>query len=833
MDKHHPVQQQKLRLLVDASNLYFKIMLFLLTGVVLALLIDVIANIFTPYFIDALPFAKILAQFYHLSVSHPVTTSLIALLLATLFVFASLLRRIEVPASTKEIRRQYLGALIEHTKPLAFEEIPAERERLGVKLEDVFISPLFYAGQLSNKNEYPFLKEDLEDELNEEYIEYESKKCWYFSNTEKDKLSFIELWQKLTKNKPAAVIQGFPGRGKSTLLEGIKLHMAYRGVNELSYVIEQMLSIIVHHTKSASPHPIETGLASFKGIGPALIPVLINLRNYEAYLRESAPEADLSLSAYVEYTISQLNISGLALFLQYCLKRGDCIILLDGLDEVSKNFQATIREKIEYFVNEYRSTTRQRKRYNRFILTSRVFDFDQTGFSESYYSHYLIDELSSEQINKFVHAYFDAIESSRSASQRERRTTLSVTRENGAKLIQDVIKLQEKNKHVRDLTRNSLMLSFLVSLRIQEKNFDLPRQKIELYKNYIDSVLKSNGNRGLQLIDESQIIQCLGGIAMEMQKKHASLLAKEDVLKVISDMTNEQPQQIKQLFEKVRVRGSLFVQRFDDYFGFPHRPIQTYFAARHLLKEIEEDYTQGLSLFLSKASLIDDSWRETILFALAYQSFKGRNLANRLVCTLLDKLKELPNDDFAHEEHIVCLAAECLLEVKPFSIQEEYRDKIVELILQVYNKARSLDYIEKCHIIRDTIRQLINSKENTMPKSRKSFTHVVSNNLISIKDDKKVKAMLEMLAMLKISVNAQESEDVQPAPIRSMNEILFIKQLVADIVDGKVEETLAKATLEMCAKSLEQADPDTEEVKKELVVAKEYIQEQIKISKGG
>src|SRR5207248_1910516 len=81
---------------------------------------------------------------------------------------------------------------------------------------------------------------------------------------------------------------------------------------------------------------------------------------------------------------------------------GDCLVLLDGLDEVSKDVRPKIQCAIKDFVGNHRFASKETRSFNRFLITSRVADYDQNAFPNADYLHYTIARLLSGQMERLL-----------------------------------------------------------------------------------------------------------------------------------------------------------------------------------------------------------------------------------------------------------------------------------------------------------------------------------------------------------------------------------------------------------------------------------------------
>src|SRR2546423_9504044 len=113
-------------------------------------------------------------------------------------------------------------------------------------------------------------------------IVLEAEKDWQRLLKRIDRITLAVLWQQLTRKSPAAVIQGVPGIGKSTLMERMTLYMARCGLKQPDLYM---------------PEP--------QRMKPALVPILLRLKEY-AGDREQTP--GLSLENYLESSLAKLNI---------------------------------------------------------------------------------------------------------------------------------------------------------------------------------------------------------------------------------------------------------------------------------------------------------------------------------------------------------------------------------------------------------------------------------------------------------------------------------------------------------------------------------------------
>ncbi len=129
---------------------------------------------------------------------------------------------------------------------------------------------------------------------------------------------------------------------------------------------------------------------------PTLVPVLLRLREYAGDCEQTP---DLTLENYLQRILDRLNIPGVDAYVLKNLKAGRCLVMFDGLDEVSDPImRKKVQDTIKTFILDYRDVSEAS--YNRFFITSRVADYDQEAFPN--YAHFTVAELRSEQIQNFL-----------------------------------------------------------------------------------------------------------------------------------------------------------------------------------------------------------------------------------------------------------------------------------------------------------------------------------------------------------------------------------------------------------------------------------------------
>ncbi len=579
------------------------------------------------------------------------------------------------------IKRQYLKHIIAELEYLRLIGVPEGLTTPGVKLDEVFI-PLQYriSQPLSN---YPLIEEEvrrfrdrlkavgLYDEKGDTF--YEDEEIWQDILKKNERIHIIDLWQKMTRGHPAIVIQGAPGTGKTFLVSRIALHLARSGLG-------------------LADHTIPSNLTS------ELIPIFLRLGNFAI---ECQKTPNMSLMDYLLLALSRLEIPGLGQFILERLKAGQCVILLDGLDEIfHQQTQKQVQEAIQNFILEKYSTTETGSNFNRFLLTSRILGYNRTTFSN--YEHYIIAELTDEQIEDFITRWY------RATTRMPSSDHLAMTEKEAARITQKLLAAIKHRQGIHDLAENPLFLRLLVLM--QQNRIELPSYRGELYSVITRTLLESRAiTKDLPPIPERQAIQLLGPLAFDLQQTGKSFASKTEILVSLkrspyrndASLDNWEQEMVK-LLNRVQERGGLLVEQSLDNFCFFHRAFQEYFAARYILDQIKRNPGIWIGEFVKMVNSSSELWQEVFLLAVSYESGEDEVAACEIILNLLKVSQQAyPLNQTLNQ----LIAAESIIEAKPLTIRPTLEKRVAEQLLLDYNRSLEKKQREVCDEIETIVRR--------------------------------------------------------------------------------------------------------------------------------
>lgn len=271
--------RRKLIFFSHASSLLAKSIDFLTISIGVAVITNIIANIFNlfipKFMIEFFKYIILLIQ------GNLLLFFLFFLILILLRYIAYLGGRVPAPLSYKELEREYLSEIKLRGQTLvptvSLEEL--HHKNLSARLDDIFVVPEFYLNQ-------PLISQPTKEEvLKREHLQDEIIP-WRYPRISQ-RISLNDLWAGLTRDCPGAVIQGYPGMGKSTLLASLALYMARCYSRRWSTYAEKTAERVDKWQIFSKLAPFlleghfkQSRLTLLRPIGPPLIPIIIDLKEY-------------------------------------------------------------------------------------------------------------------------------------------------------------------------------------------------------------------------------------------------------------------------------------------------------------------------------------------------------------------------------------------------------------------------------------------------------------------------------------------------------------------------------------------------------------------------
>jgi hypothetical protein len=373
----------------------------------------------------------------------------------------------------------------------------------------------------------------------------------------------------IKENPISVLLLGGPGSGKSTMLKSLVIRYIFP---------EKAKKLFIGKFAEEGSDEIE--------LIDGLFPIYIRCRDFRRII--TAPFMDIICDIPKIAAIPEIMESFRLLIYEY-LSKGNILLLIDGLDEISEESDRKIFvENLKMFLTTYSSV--------KITVSSRYID-NSIQLSD-FCKYYSIAPLSKTQVEAICTNWFKAVGNSKREAEEE------------AKRIANII---FRDPSLSDLGENPLLLTALLLVK-KRKNY-LPSDKLLLYAETIEMLVEEWNveGHGYDQLDYDETEFQLAYIAHWMSIRKLQVICKEDLKQCLKIVRTQIDRKLdyspNEFIKRVEKRSGILIKSGRLSYEFVHSNFQQYLTAVSIKKKyFLKDENSNNNLFEILLSNLLEGW---------------------------------------------------------------------------------------------------------------------------------------------------------------------------------------------------------------------------------
>ncbi|MFF0659234.1 NACHT domain-containing protein [Micromonospora tulbaghiae] len=317
------------------------------------------------------------------------------------------------------------------------------------------------------------------------------------------------------------------------------------------------------------------------------------------------------------------------------LKRGRGVLLVDGLDEISREVRGRVHAWIEEMAATYKSTP--------VIVTTRPAALRELPFDVAAFARAHILPMSLPQLNLFIDYWHSSV----------LRVEQLADGDGSPKQIGDALRQRlYSDRELRLLANNPLLCAVICALHVGRRQ-SLPNSRKEIYRAALEMLLKRRDDeRGIPTLplspeEKQSLLMELAHRLTLAGKSEISIGESGEVLSAAMRLFRGEAAAVRPqtLLNDLVSRSGLLRFPSEGMLEFAHRSFQEYLTAEFMVRE------RYLSVLSSRFD--DAEWQQVIAWSL---SFMGQEDSNKFCAALLDAVRDSAGD---RRLRLIILALAC------------------------------------------------------------------------------------------------------------------------------------------------------------------------------
>ena len=426
-------------------------------------------------------------------------------------------------------------------------------------------------------------------------------------------------------HNPHMVLIGDPGSGKTTFLSFVALNLARAQLAGDRGAALQRIGL-----QGEPPFPVFVRLGPF---GKFL------LEQADPAYPEDSPE---HFYRYVEHAHRGFPHGLPGGYLKNRILEGDCMLLLDGLDEVPGE---ETRRRVVRIIDQV--VTAGKESGNRHVATARTRSYRGTSQFSGTFEVAELADFEEEDVDAFVANWSRALY--RAGGKPDSAPESAQAAQYGDELRAAI----RAHPSVRVLTASPLMLTVLAVVHWNRSK--LPEQRAELYQSAVDYLLDTR--RELSGYKTTQRLEALRAVALRMQEDPAGVvrtLGRGEAAEVVRTTLGIDKKEALDFLDAESLLSGVLVSRIEGEVEFWHLTFQEYLAALEL--STRSTYWENV-----ERRLPDPQWSEVLLLLGGCLRKLGIKNAAELIRKVVEQ-----NGSIARKAAAVGLAGRILRDIEPY-----------------------------------------------------------------------------------------------------------------------------------------------------------------------